>query len=246
MQRAEPRLFRLLAEESERLGPRADERCRELYQAIDYRRIGGRARLSYESIAVMMFLTADADLDVGEETLANVQAFALRQELYYPATQGNRKDAIKRLMAAWLEATGERAEAYGQVRVALQYGLPEGLKPALKIIDTPGAAPSEVAQALLAVGKFGDKSHASKLERLVDDATVVYHTSIDGRTAQIQVRDFALAMVLHLAGRDPADYGYTRIRPSPTTVYEQTSLTFENDAAREEAIRKWKEAKAAS
>lgn len=246
MQREEPRLFRLLEEKSDRLGPRADERCRELFRAVDSRRYGGRAKLSYESIAVMLFLTGDEELETTDDTLANVQQFALRQELYYPASQGTRKEALARLLSHWLEVTTERAEPYGHIRVAIQYGLPAGLPPALKLLETPGAEPNELVQAMLALGRFGDKSHQSKLEPLLDDATIVYHASVENQVVPIQVRDFALAMLVHLSGQDLADFGFKRARASATTVYEQTSLTFENDEARDEALRKWKHGKQAS
>jgi hypothetical protein len=107
-----------------------------------------------------------------------------------------------------------------------------------------GASPARRVTAVLAVGRFGSAADVPTLEPLLEDNTDYLPTRVanlpQGPIYPVQVRDVALAVLLHLTGQEPFDYGLVHARPHPLTVYDATSLGMENDARRTAAIAQWR------
>jgi hypothetical protein len=57
----------------------------------------------------------------------------------------------------------------------------------------------------------------------------------------VQIRDVALVVMLHLTGQRPADYGYPHARLQPQQAFVLESLHCESDEKRAEAAAKWRE-----
>jgi hypothetical protein len=103
--------------------------------------------------------------------------------------------------------------------------------------------PSTRAMAMLIVGQFGNRDDAHRLEPLLADATVCLplQAQLPGRpAANVQVRDVALVVMLHLTGQRPADYGYVHARLQPQRMFQLQTLHRENDEQRAAAVAKWK------
>ena len=56
----------------------------------------------------------------------------------------------------------------------------------------------------------------------------------------VQVRDVALANLLHLTGQEPLTYGFLHARSHPQWVFDATSLGMENDEQRDAAAEQWR------
>ena len=79
------------------------------------------------------------------------------------------------------------------------------------------------------------------LESLLDDQTICSSSRVKTKVRQTQIRDVALAAILHLAKQDLKDYGFDRAQPNSNTVFHANSLGFESDEQREHAIDAWRE-----
>jgi hypothetical protein len=64
--------------------------------------------------------------------------------------------------------------------------------------------------------------------------------------ANVQLRDVALVVALHLTGQRPADYGYLYARLQPQRTFQLDSLHCENDERRAEALSEWRAWRAAN
>ncbi|MGE4000350.1 MAG: hypothetical protein AB7I48_09045, partial [Planctomycetaceae bacterium] len=58
-------------------------------------------------------------------------------------------------------------------------------------------------------------------------------------TFSAQVRDVALAAMIHLIGQDPQDYGFTELRPHKEYLYAPNTAGFDSDERRDRALRQW-------
>ncbi len=54
-----------------------------------------------------------------------------------------------------------------------------------------------------------------------------------------QVRDVALAAMIHIIGQNPRDYGFTELRPHKDYLYAANTAGFGSDERRDRALRKW-------
>jgi hypothetical protein len=56
---------------------------------------------------------------------------------------------------------------------------------------------------------------------------------------QSQVRDVALAVLIHLSGQELKDYGLDHIQPNSKMLFQPGTITFTDPSARTEALKKW-------
>jgi hypothetical protein len=163
-------------------------------------------------------------------------------------------NTVRRLVTAWVLNCPNRTEAALNERLILLfvYDLNEALPLAIGIAhggpEYLTASPVLRATAALAVGRFGSKTDVDALEPLLEDETaypVPNLNQIQGLISPVQVRDVALAIMLHLTGQEPKDYGFTRAKAKPQTVFDPTSLGLDNNEQRTAAISKWRAWKAA-
>ena len=128
--------------------------------------------------------------------------------------------------------------------LAMKYNIPSGLTPAKRILLGEVERTNEsyfVAIALHAIARFGDSSHIELAETALDNNTPFGGTiGVAGKAKyRTQIRDIALATVVHLAKLDHKEFGFERFRTHGTQVFQTNSAAFENDEKREEAISKW-------
>lgn len=246
MQRAEPALLRQAQSNPQRAGERVDRRCRELYQELYQAGFAMRQQVSADAIAALMFLTADNDLKATEDTVNRLQTFAYQQGFRHAMLNGPRKAALQKLFGVWLDSTAEKGEPYNQLRLALLYGVPAGLKPALKLVKAGETPADQRAYAALAVARFGGAAESAALEALLDDVRVFQQLNRDGKLYSTEVRDFALAALVHLAGENLADYELQNVTESSETLFTPSSVYFEDNASRDRALRRWAKRKSAS
>lgn len=84
--------------------------------------------------------------------------------------------------------------------------------------------------------------------RQLDDFTGVWPDNVPDEhtrtpalvTFSAQVRDVALAAMIHLIGQDPLDYGFTQLRPHSEYLYAPNTAGFDSDESRERALRQWR------
>ncbi len=173
-------------------------------------------------------------LCTGLEVLANRAAFKKR----FLQDAPSRKLLLAFVQRRWDGPQQERALA-----LALAFELKETADGAVGLAlsrDLPGPTRG---WALLVAGQFGTKEHAGRLEPLLGDTTAVGSKSLGPTTLRAEVRDVALAAVIRLAGRQPADYGfpYLQALPGIKTLPTPACLGFADAAGRDAAFKKWKE-----
>src|SRR5690606_4957309 len=123
--------------------------------------------------------------------------------------------------------------------LAVQYDLPEGLEPATALIKQTGAPPHFLQFAILVVGRFGGKEHVGLLEPLLENSTPLVTQNFGGQKLRTEVRDVALATLVHLTQQDAKQYGLN-LEKHPQTLFDTRSIGFASEEARAAALRRWK------
>jgi hypothetical protein len=156
-------------------------------------------------------------------------------------------EPYRKLLLAFLQHRREGPQLERALSLALVYELKETVGWAMGLAlsrDTPGPARG---WALLVVAAVGGKEQVAPLEPLLADSTAVGQKMLGPVTLRAEVRDVALAAIIRLNGRQPADYGfpYLQALPGLKTLSTPACLGFADAATRDAAFKKWKEGPAA-
>jgi hypothetical protein len=198
------------------------------------------------SCATMVFLGTVPNSDVDDTRANYLFGLALRPPLREALQARRAPNMVRKLVVAWIVKCPNRSEPALRDRLTLMsiYGLEEGL-PLPEAIVRGGPeyltiSPALRASAALVVGRFGSKDDAAILEPMLDDETVfAVPNGPQGTVGVVQVRDVALAVMIHLTGQEPKDYGFAHVRLNPQNLFEPISLSLDSNDDRISAIAKW-------
>jgi hypothetical protein len=192
--------------------------------------------------ATLLFLGSIAETEVTERGAVLVENLIQRPPIRENLQAGTYRDAIRRLVVGWIVHCPNQNEVILNRRLymASMNQLHEALPLALEVAHAAGnysavQAPTRAAAVLL-VGQLGGEGHVTRLESLLDDATICATAA----PTNVQIRDVALVVMLHLTGQRPADYGYAQARMQPEQMFQLQTLSIENDEQRVAALDKWK------
>ncbi|MGH7140017.1 MAG: hypothetical protein ACREHD_30120, partial [Pirellulales bacterium] len=149
---------------------------------------------------------------------------------------------MRGLVSAWVSRSfdPESVTGYRNLIMAMKYDLKEALKPALALIEPPGGPPRLEQYAILAVGKLGSRDHVAALMPLLDDARPIGMADRTARGSDTQVRDVALAAMIHLTGQKLDVYGFVHAKSNSWLLFNSNTLGFNDPSARQEAIKNWR------
>jgi hypothetical protein len=117
--------------------------------------------------------------------------------------------ALRRLFAARLATRTAPGPIADGLSRAVAHNVPEVFPLAVAHAANDKLAPRARGFALLAVACFGSPADLPVLEKAFADSRVYHTTQAAKRPVEVQVSDAAVASALWLAGKDPADFGFT-------------------------------------
>jgi hypothetical protein len=201
---------------------------------------------SLGSCAAMLFVGAAAKIDVSDRGTLLVESLVQQPPLREHMQAGQFRDAIRRLVVAWIRDCPNRNEELLKRRFALASAneLHEVVPWALSVAggkgDSTRLQPTTRATAILLVGQLGQSDHIAALEPLLTDSAVCSAAGPGQPDANVQICDVALVVMLHLSGQRPADYGYMDARLQPQLMYQFQTFSVDGGQQRAEAIAKWR------
>ncbi|MGF1578501.1 MAG: hypothetical protein ACFCD0_03975 [Gemmataceae bacterium] len=119
----------------------------------------------------------------------------------------------------------------------------EAIPYVVKVAESSRVYTAYRGQALQYIGRNGSKKDIEKLKPLLKNTSQVGNISINGVRIQTQVRDAALATMVHLSGKTLRDFGFDYAKRFGTG-YLNTSYSaygFANDQNRRATFQKWQE-----
>lgn len=240
MVRAEPTLFEALA-----LGPKAvaEEMEARTWQLQQQPLALNGQPLPLGSLASLLFMLAQDQVQVSDATATFILNQCFQGHFDAAIQEGANRQLLKHLLGKVI-SQAEDWPAYTAIRLALRYDMPEGLRPAERVLQGgPNASVVYIRQfALLAIGRFGNKSHTALLESLLDDPTPCIPVQVANKQAyETQLRDVALAVLWRLHGEDPRQHGFgSRVQDDPQLGLHPSTLGFASNEEREAALQEWR------
>jgi len=242
MQQAEPRLLASLEKNPEAIGEALAERIGLLQANMSS---GREADLpSLGTITTILFILNGQDVKLPQIAIQSVGSFFRYPAFSQAIESGSRRELLRKMLGTWIERS-EGWDAYHAMFLSMQYGIARGIEPAKRILR--GELQEKQNQtyflgyALLTMARFGDSSHYPIIEPLLENETPYGGTiAVAGnKKFRTQIRDIALATLVHLAKLDHEDFGFTRYRTHASQVFHPSSVAFEDDERRDKWIQKW-------
>lgn len=242
MQRAEGVLLEVAEQSPHQLADAMSVRSERLQ--ADFPRFGGGGEndVPVASVAALLMLGADAQLAVSDRVRANVYSLLGYQNFAEEVIGGKNSALLKKLLGGWISRGANGPASLQDMWIALRYEIPEGIKPALAILGGGEfeQQPQTREFALLVVAKFGDRSHLKALDPLLDDRSSSDSSSGFRKKSRVEVRDVALATMVHLSGQKVKDFGFEKADENFYDRFDVDSLGFATDEKRQIAVAKWR------
>lgn len=129
--------------------------------------------------------------------------------------------------------------------LARVFEIPEGIPVAGRIAVEKGLPVYTRVQAIQYIGTQGKASDGTRLDALLTDTTSLGSMTINGMRLGTQVRDVALAALVHLHGKKLPDFGFLYPRQTgldfPRVPFQ--GFGFSSDADRDRALELWRSEK---
>jgi hypothetical protein len=239
MAQSQRQLLEDFESEPKAVGDKYGIEVQALFQKLWGPNVAQRKQISTGDVAAMLLIGADPEVTLNDQ----VRALTVNL-LYQPAFSqgirtGPRVEPLKKLLGGWItQASGQ--SAVQMLNLAIQYNLKDGLDLALRLIRDKEFAGG---MSIVAVGKLGTKEHLAVLEPLLSNETLVANVNFNNKPGTAEVRDVALAMMVHLSGQPIKDFGFEFFRGANNdqVFFAPAYLAFSDKAKREAALKKWQE-----
>jgi hypothetical protein len=189
------------------------------------------------------------DLSAGIPTFTEVeQMYQIARSLNDSVTINTeiRSALIKALSDPKLETQRDLDRLIQTLSLIRQLNVKEGIPYAIKVAFEKGGSAFARGSAIVCLGAIDTPDQANQLTPLLEDTTQVGRIMINGSMVQSQIRDVALAALIHSSGQKPTDYGFPQVADFNRNQFTAAPslFAFPSDKERDEALAKWKKWKA--
>jgi hypothetical protein len=145
-------------------------------------------------------------------------------------------EASRALFTLWMEKNPS-AQGLG---LSMRLQLPKARTMASDLVTDANAPASERLNSILFLAREGKPADGRLLAPLLEDRSLIDTFLSKGQVVKLQLCDVALAASIHLAGKDPLDFGFNQRKEDPDTLYRPGSLGFADENQRNAAFEQWK------
>lgn len=186
--------------------------------------------------AALMILLLHPDLNAPDQ----VRGEASRLVLYGIATGGSTVGDrfVESLAVQWV-VMPRPGTAHQRFELGWRLNRPEVVVPALELIRQR-PIPNQASGYFAMLARYGGPEEIDALESLLDDVSEQWSHERDDTKMQTQVRDLALAALIELTQQKAEEYGLKPFDRDVNRRIRALRPVFENEAAREAALAKWK------
>jgi hypothetical protein len=196
-------------------------------------------QVSLGSVAAMLFMSADEEIALSPQASSSLYSLCYQASFQAAMKGGAHHQQIRKLLGAWVRR-GADWSAYQAMSLAMQYDLDEGLVPAKRVLNQMGIQVHIRQYAILTIGKMGSDEDIPLLEALLEDKTQTSQRTINKIKYDTQVRDVALATLLHMTKQDFKKFGFERLQANSRMLFNTSTIGFKDEAERKVAFDKWK------
>ncbi|MBX7075242.1 MAG: hypothetical protein K1X71_19040 [Pirellulales bacterium] len=242
MLRAEAHLFEASEGDPKLLGPLLQARCEQLQQSAFESDARNRKLVSVGSVAALFFIGSHPEVTTGDSFVSYLHTFSYQPTFQAAMLNSDKAESLRKILGSWISRPAGAINSYQNFMLSLQFGLKEGLSPAMTMLRDGGAQPHMAQYAMLLVGRFaGKKEGLPLIAPFLTDHSLLGSYSINDQEVRTELRDVALAVLVHLTEQDHASYGFDHLQKNGQTVFQPVTAGFSDPAKRAAAFQRWNE-----
>ena len=263
MHRSEPELlgaYRPPGGDLSEISNTFNNRCVAIDKMFESDMIGWQPEISLGTISTLLLIGSDPEVPTGGKIDALLTKLIKWDAVASGMNAKPTRSVMRELLDDWVAKSTLGSDAritQENLRLAMRYDLPAGLAPAVQIVRQ-SALNNESADiglrtiAVMTIGRLGGSANLVDLEPLLEDESLVRRPQAMNRglkpvddaakreNGYVQMRDVALAVMVHLSGQKLTDYGYRYPKKVDESLFDPSSLLFETLQDRATALAKWK------
>ena len=198
-----------------------------------------RKPVTIGNLAAVLLVASREDVDLTNQT-SLISLLYSNSDLDRAMRIGTYRVGLRNLLGAFIGKPTIDRTLVQRLNFSLRYNVPEGAVPARIVLADRLGMPHDRQYSILVLAKLGEEIDEELIAGMLDDSGLVAsHHRINNKQITTQVRDIALATLIHKSGEDFKDYGMANVSLNSMSVLNQATVGFTNDEAREEAITKW-------
>lgn len=231
-------------------------KLRETFHNPELRAVGG---ISRGSTATMFHVASQSDVRVTQAAMEQMRFLLANAQISGLLQETDPDNPMLSVFEHWIRSNLEMGRLTSEMRFAvlvtcMRDGIKSGTILAKQILEDRGKpvfedgfsqlnlpidSDQQVLYAMLAIAKLGSRQDLPAVERFLEDESEIEIGIAQADTFNTQFRDVALAVVIHLSGKSPKDFGFARIATDPNYVFNVRSIGFSSEEQREAAFDKW-------
>jgi hypothetical protein len=239
-------LLESVTEEPDRLAERVQQRTQEIYQEMFGNGFRGGYRpgaMNVNELCCLLFVMAHPGYKPAQQDWMFSQLFT--QSSFTSLLKDEKKGAAHRkLFYHYLDVRMDENTLHQCAWMFCNNKMKEGADIIAKAIkDGKASQVYTKATALCCIGTLGGKEHLKVFEPYLKDDTDVQPVFVGGaaQRGMVKLRDVALALTIHLNGKNPKDYGFVMWQVYPGQILQYHQLGFATSEERNDAFKKWDE-----
>jgi hypothetical protein len=190
------------------------------------------------SIAVLLLASLEPGREISAGTRSLINSHVNASD-FKRALVADGDPPIRRLLAAWV-AGARDVSASIRMNIGSRFELPTAVVPAVELIDAQVHG-SQLQYAVFTIARLGTGEQIPVLEGLLENQVVLSERQRgDEEAFTCQVRDVALAGLIHLIGKRPRNFGFAELRPHSNSLYGLNTAGFATEELRATAFHKWR------
>ncbi|MEK6233184.1 MAG: hypothetical protein N2C14_00575 [Planctomycetales bacterium] len=210
-----------------------------LQQSLYHSNSSLRREISLSSLAAAFFAASREDARLNRVVESYLANFSHRPAMQQALKNPEVSEIARRLLRGWVLRPTQGGTSTQQFVLALRHDFKEALRPATETLRNAAGTPTDKHYAMLVVGRFGNESHLPLLRGMLKDESVCMTSFHDKKRIEIQARDIALAVLVHVHGLKHADFGMKRATKDPKLLFQAHTLGFEKLDGRTKALRQY-------
>jgi hypothetical protein len=200
------------------------------------------------SILAWLFVAGDPDVPLSDDITARTvmlpqnRVFFQEAALIGPHDTNPQREVCRKILGLWISRSDLNSMLMMRnLYYAEEFGMKEGLTPAVSILKQTQSPAMAKCNALLLLEKFGGKEHLPLVQPMLQDHQLCFDTGGNNQPMQVQLGDVALVTTIVLSGQDPKKFGFDHFQHSERGLTNFNTIAFANNQDREAAYQKWQQ-----
>ncbi len=203
--------------------------------------IGGKTNsLEMADIGAIVFAATLPSVELPQEAIYNITNLLYQPTVRQTITGSTGNGPFRKLLVTWMLQQSDPNIIAQHLYLSQNLNMTEGLDLARRAVSEKSMPVYTKTVAMTILGKMGTPEDSGLLRSFLNDETVVGNFQLPNQQkGNTQVRDVALAMLVHMAGQSHKDYGFSFARANQTMHFNPYTLGFSSIEHRLIALKKW-------